>query len=71
MQLYIVAQTLDQMRNVTPLTLDAPPARANIFIPGCSTSAEGWPCDWNTFERAMSAAIDPHFVSPTLPAARP
>ena len=27
---------LEQMRNVTPLTLDTPPARANIFIPGCS-----------------------------------
>jgi hypothetical protein len=53
------------------LTLDAPPARANIFIPGCSTAEGGWPCDWSSFERAMNAAIDPHFVSPTLPAARP
>ena len=69
-QLYIVAQTLDQLRNATPLTLEAPPGRANIFIPGCSTSAEGWPCDWAAFERAVQASIDPHFVSPTLPTAR-
>ena len=60
---YFMAQTLDQMRFLTPLTLEAPPKRAPIFIPGCSTAAEGWPCDWEEFQRAAGAAIDPAFIS--------
>ncbi len=31
-----MSQTLDQIRNLTPLTLEHPPAIAPIFIPGCS-----------------------------------
>jgi 4-phytase/acid phosphatase len=30
-----VAQTMDQMRNLTALTLATPPASAAVFIPGC------------------------------------
>lgn len=33
---YFTAQTLDQMRTSTPLTLSNPPQRVPIFIPGCS-----------------------------------
>jgi 4-phytase / acid phosphatase len=59
---YYTAQTLDQMRNVTPLTLERPPAKANVFIPGCSTGADGFPCDWQAFEQTLTRAIDPAFV---------
>ena len=31
-----IAQTMDQLRNLTALTLDTPPAIAPVFIPGCS-----------------------------------
>jgi 4-phytase / acid phosphatase len=60
--IHYTAQTLEQMRNLTPLTLDAPPARANIFIPGCSTAGTGFPCDWKSFALALHSAIDPAFT---------
>jgi 4-phytase/acid phosphatase len=60
--IFYTAQTLEQMRNLTPLTLDAPPARANIFIPGCSNAGINFPCDWKAFELALHSAIDPAFA---------
>ena len=59
---YYTAQTLEQMREAVPLTLDKPPARADIFIPGCSKGGGGFPCDWKDFERTLTTAIDPAFV---------
>jgi 4-phytase / acid phosphatase len=59
---YYTAQTLDQMRNLTVLNLENPPARANVFIPGCSTGADDFPCDWGTFQQTLTTAIDPTFV---------
>jgi 4-phytase / acid phosphatase len=59
---YYTAQTLDQMRNVTALTLESRPAKANVFVPGCSTGRDGFPCDWKAFEQALNTAIDPAFV---------
>jgi 4-phytase / acid phosphatase len=59
---YYTAQTLDQMRNVTALTLKDPPAKANVFIPGCSTGGDGFPCDWKAFEQTLTRVIDPAFV---------
>jgi 4-phytase/acid phosphatase len=56
------AQTLEQMRNLTVLTSENPPAKANIFIPGCSTGADGFPCDWGAFQQTLTTAIDPAFV---------
>jgi 4-phytase/acid phosphatase len=59
---YYTAQTLDQMRQAVPLTLGSPPARAPIFIPGCSTSSENFDCDWADFQRTVATAIDSQFV---------
>jgi 4-phytase/acid phosphatase len=59
---YYTAQTLEQMRNVTPLTLDNPPARANVFIPGCSKGGTGFPCDWKAFQQTLTTVIDPAFA---------
>jgi len=58
------AQTLEQMREARPLTLDSPPATAPVFIPGCSTADEGFACTWSEFRRAVEAAIDPASVKP-------
>lgn len=66
---HIRSQTLDQMRPLTPLSLDAPPIRAAIFILGCGTANQGWACDWGAFQRAAEAAIDPAFVSADAPKA--
>jgi len=56
------AQTLEQMREARPLTLVSPPARAPVFVPGCSTAADGFPCSWKRFRRVLESAIDPSFV---------
>jgi 4-phytase/acid phosphatase len=59
---YYTAQTLDQMRQALPLTLHSPPAKATVFVPGCSTAKAGSPCDWRAFQHTIEASIDPAFV---------
>jgi len=49
------AQTLDQMRNATPLSLANPPERVLVFVPSCSR-ADG-SCSWETFKQAVQMAI--------------
>lgn len=61
---YYTTQTMEQMHKALPLTLATPPARAPIFIPGCSTAGEALACDWTGFQRTLQAAIDPAFVKP-------
>lgn len=57
---FYTAQTLDQMRNSTPLSLSNPPERVPVFLPGCSRADSS--CDWQSFENALRAVIDPSFV---------
>lgn len=57
---FYTAQTLDQMRNSTALSLDVPPERVPVFLPGCSRSDSS--CDWSSFEKALKTGIDPAFV---------
>ena len=59
---YYTAQTLEQMRELTPLTLDKGPVRANIFVPGCSQGGANFPCVWRAFQQTLTTAIDPAFV---------
>jgi 4-phytase/acid phosphatase len=59
---YYTAQTLEQMRQALPLTLDSPPAKATVFVPGCSTAKAGSPCDWNAFRHTIETSIDLAFV---------
>ena len=54
---YYTAQTLDQMRNATPLTLAVPPERVPVSIPGCSRADQS--CSWTQFESTVRAAIAP------------
>jgi 4-phytase/acid phosphatase len=61
---YYMTQTLDQMRRALPLTLASPPAKAPVFLPGCSTAREGLTCRWEAFEHTIEASIDSGFVSP-------
>ena len=48
-RLQFAAQTPDQMHDAST---DAP-ARAEVFVPGCSTAAPGYPCSWQSF-RALA-----------------
>jgi 4-phytase / acid phosphatase len=61
---YYVAQSLEQMRKAMPLTLESPPLRSPIFIPGCSTADQKMTCPWKGFEHTVENAIDPSFVKP-------
>jgi 4-phytase/acid phosphatase len=53
-----VAQSLEQMRNATVLTLDAPPAKTPLRLPGCSGLTPGFPCTMEAFAMVMDNAID-------------
>jgi len=54
-----VAQTLDQLRNQTALTLSSPPPRAPVFIPGCSLQNATFDCPLARFAAIAKEAIDP------------
>jgi 4-phytase/acid phosphatase len=54
-----IAQTLDQLRNRTALTLGTPPASAPVFIPGCSVSNATFDCPLSKFVAVAKQVIDP------------
>jgi 4-phytase/acid phosphatase len=54
------AQTLDQMRNSTPLSLANPPERVPVFVPGCG-QADG-SCGWDAFQQTVRGEMDSAFV---------
>ena len=54
-----IAQTMDQLRNQTALTLAAPPASAPLFIPGCSADNATFDCPLASFVDLAKHAIDP------------
>jgi 4-phytase/acid phosphatase len=62
-RLQYLAQTLEQMHDATPLSRTHPPAIANVFVPGCSSGAEGYPCSWERFREVAAKAILPGFAS--------
>ena len=57
---YYTAQTLDQMRYATPLSLQSPPERVPVFFPGCSQADLS--CAWQAFQQAIHAGTDSTFV---------
>jgi 4-phytase/acid phosphatase len=59
-----VAQTLDQQRDATPLTLDAPPSLSPIFVPGCSGIGPYYDAPLASFVRQARKVIDPSFIAP-------
>jgi len=54
-----VAQTLDQLRNQTALTLSIPPAIAPVFIPGCSAENDTFDCPLGKLMGLAKQVIDP------------
>ncbi|HVN04177.1 MAG TPA: histidine-type phosphatase [Bryobacteraceae bacterium] len=57
-----ITQTMDQLRNRTPLTLNAPPANVPVFIPGCSVDNATFDCPLSTFVRITQHEIDPRYA---------
>jgi 4-phytase/acid phosphatase len=62
-RLQFMAQTLDQMHDGTALSKARPPAIANVFVPGCSSGSEGYPCSWAEFQTVAEKAILPAFTA--------
>jgi 4-phytase/acid phosphatase len=58
-----VAQSLDQMRNASPLTIAAPPKSQDVMLRGCEAVQRDKGCPWETARLAMQKAIDPRFTS--------
>lgn len=57
-QVLFISQTLDQIRNLTPLTGSEQPSVAPVFIPGCSGPAPDYACPVDEFSRIVDANID-------------
>jgi len=57
---FYMAQTLEQMRNATPLSLASPPERVPVFVPGCGR-ADGT-CTWKDFQKAVRTATRSTFI---------
>jgi 4-phytase/acid phosphatase len=57
-----VAQTLEQMREATTLSLENPPARSPIFVPGSSGAGPDFDSPLASFVRQARRVIDPSFV---------
>ncbi len=52
---WLMVQTLEQMRESTPLTLENPPVRIPLFLPGCSE--KDFSCPLESFSRTLANAI--------------
>ena len=59
---FYTAQTWDQLRNLTPLTLEAPPATVQLLIPGGREPGAGLDVKFERFQRLLKKAIGPQFV---------
>ena len=61
-KLRYVAQTLDQMRSGSFLSVAAPPASEDVSMPGCDAAQGDGGCPWETALVVMQRAIDPRFT---------
>ena len=61
---FYTSQTFDQLRNLTPLTFEAPPATMQLMVPGGSNSATDLDVMWPIFKKLLSGAIDQKCVQP-------
>jgi 4-phytase/acid phosphatase len=61
---FYTSQTFDQLRNLTPLTFEAPPATMQLMVPGGSNSATDLDVMWLIFKKLLSGAIDQKCVQP-------
>lgn len=61
-QVLFISQTLDQIRDLRPLTGAERPSISPIFVPGCSGVAPTYECSVEEFTRVVNSAIDNRFV---------
>ena len=53
-----LAQSLEQMRRASPLTLEAPPLKTPLRLRGCSANTPGFPCLVDEFAVVIRNALD-------------
>jgi 4-phytase/acid phosphatase len=63
-RVFYTAQTFDQLRNLTTLTLEVPPATMQLVIPGGSNSDINLDVTFTTFSNLLNAAIGLEYVQP-------
>jgi 4-phytase/acid phosphatase len=63
-ELLYIAQTLDQIRNASPLDRNSPSAIAPVFLPGCKQTGAQPDCEWENFWGVLSgsAGVNRHVV---------
>lgn len=61
-RVFYTAQSLDQLRNLTPLTLDQPPQTLQLRIPGGSVPGAGFDVKFDTFQTLLTNAIGSEYV---------
>ena len=61
---FYIAQTFDQLRNLTPLTLEEPPATMQLTVPGGSNSTTDLDVKFATFKKLLTEAIGQKYVQP-------
>ncbi len=64
---YYVSQTLLQTRELSPLTLEHPPALAPIYVPNCSEPGPTCDVPLEKFTALLRRVIDPRYVVPGAP----
>lgn len=60
-RLYFTSQTFNELRDLTPLTLDEPPASMQLLLAG-ATRSSSLDISFDEFERFMQGAINPNYV---------
>jgi 4-phytase/acid phosphatase len=63
-RVFYTAQTFDQLRNLTTLTLAEPPATMQLLIPGCSSPATNLDVSFISFSNLLNTAIGLEYVQP-------
>jgi len=63
-RVFYTAQTFDQLRNLTALSLTNPPATMQLFIPGGTNYATNLDVSFISFSNLLSKAIGPEYVQP-------
>ena len=61
-QTWYTAQTLEQMRSASILTLSNPPQGVHLYVPGCSKTDLS--CPWPAFRKNLKQAVDLRYVDP-------
>lgn len=59
---YYTAQTFDQLRHLTPLTADQPPATMRLLIPNGDQADGSLDISFRKFNQLMKNAINPYYV---------